>query len=65
MAPSVLYSHLTPPHTTYARHDDLKGLLDSSKDPAKLDAMRLIVGVTTPTHTSHITYITHISHYTL
>lgn len=32
-------------HAHAHRHEDLKGLLDSNKDPQKLDAMRLIVGV--------------------
>ena len=29
----------------YRRHDDLKSMLDSSKDNLKLDAMKRIIGV--------------------
>lgn len=33
-------------HADYKRHDDLKQMLDSSKDSLKLEAMKRIIGVT-------------------
>lgn len=39
----MLYPHLF----VVCRHEDLKNMLDSSKDSQKLDAMKLIVGVRT------------------
>lgn len=32
-------------HADYKRHDDLKQMLDSSKDSLKLEAMKRIIGV--------------------
>ena len=34
-------------HADYKRHDDLKQMLDSSKDSLKLEAMKRIIGVIT------------------
>ena len=33
------------PTLVYCRHEDLKNMLDSSKDGQKLEAMKIIVGV--------------------
>ena len=42
---SIALLHLLTLFTVFLRHDDLKSMLDSSKDNLKLDAMKRIISV--------------------